>query len=197
MNIFLLNDVKQLAYSLKPDLDGILEKRKQKQIKKEQNQLKKEKEKKEKINERKNIIKRLLEDNNLPIKYIDNLLCRTYIEGASTTTEYIIKTLSQQHSQYLELKNSFDKYKIQIRNDSKLCNSYISGNNKLSLEEITKIMVETHWLYNYTNYKQLFKEAIDENITDYDETPTQIEKRIRNQVIKQHNGLPNPLPWLT
>ena len=104
----------------------------------------------------------------------------------------------EQNQRRKDLKNELKKYKLSIRQDSKLCSEYIKNSldNEWTLDKVVKMCIEMHWLYNYTKYKLKLDKKIKEHILKYNYYDYEyIEQKIRNNIIKKY-GYPNVIPWL-
>ncbi len=97
-----------------------------------------------------------------------------------------------------ELINELNKYRLQLRNDSKLCDNYINIKKKnINLQQVVHEMCIMKFLYDYTNYEERRNNYIDEYAyhngwVDMVECSNDVKEEIRQEI----NGWPNHWPWL-
>jgi len=96
---------------------------------------------------------------------------------------------------------------LQIREDSQLCQGYIDDTlEDWSLNAIVAMMVEMHWLFNYTPYKKALDLSVEASARDiyeyeghwgtaYRLAREGMEPVIRRDTLRQH-PIPKQLPWL-
>lgn len=86
------------------------------------------------------------------------------------------------------LRYELKKYGLQLRIDSDLCNSYISGSSDLSIEEIVNTMIEMDWFFTQTNYKHKFDEKMNKEWKIFNQ-----EKKLYGYDYDQYNDMkPDP-----
>jgi hypothetical protein len=100
-----------------------------------------------------NIKNYICNKNNLSFDDFDNFI--TNLNNEKNMKLEIKKNKSDEKKKILMQKNkdelikALSKYKLELRDDSVLCQNYINGNSEYSLEEIVRRMCEMKYLYEY------------------------------------------------
>lgn len=86
------------------------------------------------------------------------------------------------------LSNELNKYGLEMRADSDLCNSFINGCSDLSLEETVNVMIEMDWFFRQTNYKKIFDKQMNKEWQIFNQ-----EKKLYDYDYDQYNDMkPDP-----
>lgn len=59
------------------------------------------------------------------------------------------------------LKECLETLKLELREDSVICNNYINGSDQKTTDTIVHEMAIMHWLHNYTTYKRDVERMVD------------------------------------
>jgi hypothetical protein len=176
ITLFVKSEVEKLSEILYDgELEEILDEKEQK---KEINRKKREKKHETDKNIRKIQVEKIFEKygelqiyDNILNDYIDKGFKYGIIETEEQLEEKILLVAGKKRRE-IEVVACLEKKGISMRNDSKLCQAYIDGgleavkkiNNKYStLDEIIDTMEEMHFYYQYTNYKNILQDKIDNN----------------------------------
>ena len=153
-----------------------------------------------------NLIKYLCDKHNLAPDHLD---------------EYIIKLINQRNSNSNNRKKKIDenkrikmekrkkklieelnKFKVELRDDSYLCQNYIEGKLTHSLDDIVKRMCEMKYLFEYCNMDECKQIIYDKYDSDSSDSSESINVSIFDQAEKlaldkySSGKYPVVFPWL-
>lgn len=92
------------------------------------------------------------------------------------------------------------QYKLELRNDSKLCQGYISGSIKdWDIDDIVNRMCQIHYLFNYCNMNKYIKQANDEQNEEFNAgyiPDISVFDQAEMIVLKEIGEYPEIWPWI-
>lgn len=100
-----------------------------------------------------------------------------------------------------ELIEELSKYKLELRDDSKLCQNYIENTlNKYywTLKRVVNRMCEMHYLYNYADMEKCLDEAREDHISQLEAgfiPDTDIFYEAERLALK-NRSYPTKWPWM-
>lgn len=133
--------------------------------------------------------------NEVRLDDFENELEYEYEEDAYDMYKFYIEPTEEEKTRKDVLINELAKYKLVLRSDSKLCESYINGSihERWTLDTIAYRMCQMRYLYDYCDMNQAFRQAKDKNRRNgYEGDLFDIAERI---AIKG-KGYPSEWPWL-
>lgn len=66
---------------------------------------------------------------------------------------------TKRNNRLTDLKKSLNKRGVEFRTDSHLCNQYINGSDRYTIEHITNVICQMKYLYEYCDYKKFIEKA--------------------------------------
>ena len=114
-------------------------------------------------NEKRKRLEQFIEQNN--INYVE--ICGYSATAQMCFDKYDLDGFLECVNRYNELSNALRLKKCNLRNDSKLCQMYIDGVSRYTLEETVNVMEEMQFLFRYTEYKTIRDRIADELATEY------------------------------
>ena len=113
-------------------------------------------------------IKRFCENNNIHIDNTFNLFNKLFYSECGE--KEVIRLITRRNN----LKQALEKYNLEIRGDSKLCQQYLDGGGVHTAEQLALIMKQMEWFINNTSYNGIMQYLFDqhrENRFDYYDRP--------------------------
>lgn len=104
----------------------------------------------------------------------------------------------------LELAESLQSIGLELRHDSCLCYSYVTGKvaDEWTLEKVVRECAMMHWLYNYTDYQarcqgsyMYYRNAFTDGTSLRKYVRTHIQPHIKAEIMLEY-GIPEEWPWL-
>ena len=152
-----------------------------------------------------NLTKYLCEKNNLFPEQIDDFI--TELINQKNIKAEIRKKKSDENKKIKmdkrksKLIDELAKYKLELRDDSVLCQNYINGNNKCDLDEIVLRMCEMKYLYEYCHMNECrdiaYEYYKEEKRAGYYPDMSVSEHAEMIALKKYSNGkYPDTFPWL-
>ena len=152
-----------------------------------------------------NLTKYLCEKNNLFPDQLDDFI--TELINQKNIKAELRKKKSDENKKIKmdkrknKLINELNKYKLQLRNDSVLCQKYIDGESEYDLDEIVLRMCEMKYLYEYCHMDECRRIAYEhykaEKEAGYYPDMTVSEHAEIIALEKYSNGkYPDTFPWL-
>lgn len=128
---------------------------------------------------------------------IDDSIINKYISGKKTfenTMNILIKLYNERTKRKIELSEKLNKMKLELRNDSYFCNSYIY-NNRYNVDDVVNKMCEAKYLHEYCDIKAIYTHY---NF-DYYYDGEKLSKEEANKLALRRTKLktfPIKFPWL-
>ena len=114
--------------------------------------------------------------------------------------------MSVEETRRNELVNELSKFHLPLRNDSKLCNSYIKkqlDEEEWKLEKIVHECCLMHWLFVFTDYPHRCNEAYRYFHIHFPHAHDihkfmnlNVRPYIKQSTINDYGGIPKTWPWL-
>ncbi len=105
--------------------------------------------------------------------------------------EEILLEFNEMEEREKELKETLGKYKLKLREDSKLCENYIEDGEG-DINEIVQRMCEMKYLFEYCNMRKRIK---DIKLQNKDSIFTPFQEAEYN-ILKEKGGYPKEWPWM-
>lgn len=120
---------------------------------------------------------------------------RDVVEKKKATQEAAVRREQDRKNNRVTLIAALQKRGLSLRDDSVLCNQYISGNRD-DLQHVVDTMFEMDWLYKNTRYGQIYREFVreiryerrysHEYETDEEESdPIEVSKMAKSEAVRE------------